>query len=158
MINSAVPQLSAGLMMYRFRDSVLEVFLVHPGGPFWAAKDEGAWSIPKGLIEPGEDNFAAAKREFEEETSIPSSEPFLGLGEIRQKSGKRILAWAFERSGEAPSIKSNSFTIEWPPRSGLKMEYPEIDKGEFFALPEARRKINQAQAAFLDRLEIEVTR
>jgi predicted NUDIX family NTP pyrophosphohydrolase len=148
-----VPQLSAGLLMYRFRDSVLEVFLVHPGGPLWAAKDEGAWSIPKGLIDPGEDNFAAAKREFEEETSIPSAEPFLGLGEIRQKSGKRISAWAFERRGDAPAVKSNLFTMEWPPRSGLKKDFPEIDKGEFFALPEARRKINQSQAEFLDRLE-----
>jgi predicted NUDIX family NTP pyrophosphohydrolase len=144
--------------MYRFRDSVLEVFLVHPGGPFWAAKDEGAWSIPKGLIDPGEDSFAAAKREFEEETSIPYSEPFLVLGEIRLKSGKRILAWAFERRGDAPSVKSNLFTIEWPPRSGLKKDFPEIDKGEFFALPVARRKINQSQAEFLDRLETEVTR
>jgi predicted NUDIX family NTP pyrophosphohydrolase len=143
--------------MYRFRNSVLEVFLVHPGGPFWAAKDEGAWSIPKGLIEPDEDNFAAAKREFEEETSIPSSEPFLGLGEIRQKSGKHIFAWAFEHSGDAPAIKSNSFSMEWPPRSGLKKDFPEIDRGEFFALPEARRKINQSQAEFLDRLETEVS-
>jgi predicted NUDIX family NTP pyrophosphohydrolase len=143
--------------MYRFRDSVLEVFLVHPGGPFWAAKDEGAWSIPKGLIDPGEADFAAAKREFEEETSIPSSEPFLGLGEIRQKSGKRILAWAFERRGDAPPVKSNLFSMEWPPRSGLQKDFPEVDKGEFFALPEARRKINQSQAEFLDRLETEVT-
>ena len=142
--------------MYRFRDSVLEVFLVHPGGPFWAAKDEGAWSIPKGLIEPGEDALAAAKREFQEETSILSSEPFLGLGEIRQKSGKRILAWAFERRGDAPSVKSNLFTMEWPPRSGLKKDFPEIDKGEFFALSEARRKINRSQGEFLDRLETEV--
>ncbi len=144
-------------MMYRFSDSVLEVFLVHPGGPFWAAKDEGAWSIPKGLIEPGEDSFAAAKREFEEETSIPSSEPYFDLGEIRQKSGKRILAWAFERRGEVPPVKSNLFSMEWPPRSGLKKEFPEIDKGEFFSLPEARRKINQSQVDFLDRLEIGVT-
>jgi predicted NUDIX family NTP pyrophosphohydrolase len=152
-----VPQLSAGLLMYRFRGSVLEVFLVHPGGPFWAAKDEGAWSIPKGLIEPGEDNFAGARREFEEETSIPSSEPFLDLGEIRQKSGKRISAWAFETRSDAPSVKSNLFTMEWPPRSGVKKEFPEIDKGQFFALPEARKKINQSQAEFLDRLETEVT-
>jgi predicted NUDIX family NTP pyrophosphohydrolase len=144
--------------MYRFHGSVLEVFLVHPGGPFWAAKDEGAWSIPKGLIEPGEDHFAAAKREFEEETSIPASEPFLDLGEIRQKSGKRILAWAFEWRGEAPPVKSNLFTIEWPPRSGLKNDFPEIDKGGFFALPEARRKINKSQGEFLDRLETKLAR
>ena len=139
--------------MYRFQKSLLEVFLVHPGGPFWAGKDDGAWSIPKGLIEPGEDNLAAAKREFEEETSIPSAGPFIGLGEIRQKSGKRIVAWAFERIGEAPSVKSNLFTVEWPPRSGLKKEFPEIDRGEFLSLPDARRKINGSQAEFLLRLE-----
>jgi predicted NUDIX family NTP pyrophosphohydrolase len=143
--------------MYRFRDSLLEVFLVHPGGPFWAAKDEGAWSIPKGLIDSGEDHFAAARREFEEETSISSSAPFLVLGEVRQKSGKRILAWAFERNGDAPSVKSNLFSMEWPPRSGLKKDFPEVDRGEFFTLPEARSKINQSQAEFLDRLETEVT-
>jgi predicted NUDIX family NTP pyrophosphohydrolase len=144
--------------MYRFRGSVLEVFLVHPGGPLWAAKDDQAWSIPKGLIDPGEDNFAAAKREFEEETSIPSSGPFVGLGEIRQKSGKRIFAWAFERSGDPPCVKSNLFSMEWPPHSGLKKDFPEIDKGEFFSLADARRKINHAQAEFLDRLETLVTR
>jgi predicted NUDIX family NTP pyrophosphohydrolase len=145
--------LSAGLLMYRFRESVLEVFLVHPGGPYWAAKDQGAWSIPKGLIGPGEDNFAAAKREFEEETSIPSSAPFIGLGEIRQKSGKRIFAWAFERSGDAPPVRSNLFSLEWPPHSGQKKDFPEIDKGEFFSIPDARKKINRSQAEFLVRLE-----
>jgi len=148
-----MPQVSAGLLMYRYAASVLEVFLVHPGGPFWAGKEEGAWSIPKGLVDPGEDNLEAAKREFEEETSIPSSGPFIGLGEIRQKSGKRIFAWAFQRSAELPSMKSNLFTMEWPPHSGLQRDFPEIDKGEFFSLPDARRKINQSQSEFLDRLE-----
>jgi predicted NUDIX family NTP pyrophosphohydrolase len=148
-----VPQVSAGLLMYRYAGSNLEVFLVHPGGPFWAGKEEGAWSIPKGLVNPEEDNLEAAKREFAEETSIPSAGPFLSLGEIRQKSGKRILAWAFERSGEIPSLKSNLFTLEWPPHSGLKKDFPEIDKGEFFSLADARRKINRSQVEFLDRLE-----
>jgi predicted NUDIX family NTP pyrophosphohydrolase len=139
--------------MYRYVSSLLEVFLVHPGGPFWAGKDEGAWSIPKGLVDPGEEHLEAARREFEEETSISSSEPFFGLGEIRQKSGKRIIAWAFQRSADVPCVKSNLFTLEWPPHSGLKRDFPEIDKGEFFSLPDARRKINRFQAEFLDRLE-----
>jgi predicted NUDIX family NTP pyrophosphohydrolase len=148
-----VPQISAGLLMYRYSGSVLEVFLVHPGGPFWAGKEDGAWSIPKGLVDPGEDNLAAAKREFEEETSIPVSEPFIDLGEIRQKSGKRIFAWAFQRSGGTPCVKSNLFTLEWPPRSGLLKAFPEVDKGEFFSLPDALKKINRSQAEFLVKLE-----
>ena len=139
--------------MYRYTAGILEVFLVHPGGPFWAAKDEGSWSIPKGLIDPGEDPLEAAKREFEEETSILSKGPFVGLGEIRNKAGKRICAWAFEGSAGSPCVKSNLFTLEWPPHSGLKKDFPEIDKGKFFSLREARRKINRAQGEFLDRLE-----
>ena len=139
--------------MYRGSGPVFEVFLVHPGGPFWAKKDQGAWSIPKGLVDPGEDPLQAAKREFAEETSIASSEAFLSLGEIRQKSGKRILAWAFQQKGDIGSVKSNLFTLEWPPRSGLQKEFPEIDKWEFFSVQEARAKINPAQAEFLDRLE-----
>jgi predicted NUDIX family NTP pyrophosphohydrolase len=148
-----VPQVSAGLLMYRYAGPVLEVFLVHPGGPFWTGKDEGVWSIPKGLIDPGEDSLEAAKREFEEETSIPSCEPFICLGEIRQKSGKRILAWAFRAKAELPLVKSNLFTMEWPPHSGVKKDFPEIDKGEFFSLSEARKKINRCQEEFLERLE-----
>lgn len=147
-----MPQASAGLLMYRKSGSVLEVFLVHPGGPFWAKKDIGAWSIPKGTIAEGEEKLETAKREFTEETSIIPSEPFIDLGEIRQKSGKRVNAWAFERDGDPPQIKSNTFTIEWPPRSGRMREFPEIDRGEFFTLPEARRKINQHQVEFLNRL------
>jgi predicted NUDIX family NTP pyrophosphohydrolase len=149
----AVPQVSAGLLMYRYAGSVLEVFLVHPGGPFWIGKDEGAWSIPKGLIDPGEDSLEAAKREFEEETSIRPVEPFFWLGEIRQRSGKRILAWAFKGRAELPLVKSNLFTMEWPPHSGVNKDFPEIDKGEFFLLSEARKKINPSQEEFLDRLE-----
>ena len=150
-------QASAGLLMYRKSGSVLEVFLVHPGGPFGAKRDQGAWSIPKGLIGEGEDKLEAAKREFAEETSIvpsePPSEPFIYLGEIRQKSGKHVYGWAFEGNCDSSQVKSNTFTLEWPPKSGQMKEFPEIDKGEFFSLSDALRKINQNQAEFLDRLE-----
>jgi predicted NUDIX family NTP pyrophosphohydrolase len=139
--------------MCRYEASDLEVFLVHPGGPFWIGKDEGAWSIPKGLIEPGENYLTTAKREFEEETSIVPSGPFIDLGEIRLKSGKRIVAWAFQGGAELPVVKSNLFTLEWPPRSGQMRDFPEIDRGEFFSLSSARRKINRSQAEFLDRLD-----
>lgn len=148
--------MSAGLLMYRYSESILEVFLLHPGGPFWAGKDKGAWTIPKGLIDPGEDHLAAAKREFEEETSISCSEPFIGLGEVRLKSGKRIFAWAFRGSGDTPCVKSNLLSLEWPPRSGRKTDFPEIDEGQFFSLPIARKKINASQKEFLDRLETEL--
>jgi predicted NUDIX family NTP pyrophosphohydrolase len=151
-------QVSAGLLMYRCREAVLEIFLVHPGGPFWVGKDEGAWSIPKGLVNPEEDNLEAAQREFAEETSISASAPFIDLGEIRQKSGKRVLVWAFLGSDDLPEIRSNFFTLEWPPRSGQKKEFPEIDKGEFFSLEAARRKINRSQAEFLDRLQAYLAR
>jgi len=148
-----MPQVSAGLVMYRKSGSSLEVFLVHPGGPFWAKKDEGAWSIPKGLVEKGEDKLGAAKREFAEETSVVPSGPFIELGEIRQKSGKQVYAWAFEGNCDPPSIKSNTFSLEWPPKSGRMSEFPEIDRGKFFAIAEARRKINPQQAEFVNRLE-----
>jgi predicted NUDIX family NTP pyrophosphohydrolase len=160
-----MPQMSAGLLMYRKSGSGLEVFLVHPGGPFWARKDNGAWSIPKGIIAEGEDKLEAAKREFAEETSISPSEPYIYLGEVRQKSGKGVYAWAFEQNADPPQIKSNTFTIEWPPRSGRMNEFPEIDQGKFFTLPpeidqgkfftlpEAHQKINQYQEEFLNRLE-----
>jgi predicted NUDIX family NTP pyrophosphohydrolase len=147
-----VSQVSAGLLMYRKSGSILEVFLVHPGGPFWAKKDEGAWSIPKGVVDEGEDRLEAAKREFVEETSIPPAEPFIYLGEIRQKSGKRVYAWAFTVICDLSQMNSNTFTLEWPPKSGQMKEFPEIDKGEFFPIPDARRKIIQSQADFLDRL------
>jgi predicted NUDIX family NTP pyrophosphohydrolase len=147
-----VPQESAGLLMYRKTGQILEVFLVHPGGPFWARKDEGAWSMPKGLIDEGEDRLEAAKREFAEETSIPPAEPYISLGEIRQKSGKRVHAWAFRGNGDLSQFKSNHFTLEWPPKSGRMKEFPEVDRGGFFPIREARRKIVQSQSEFLDRL------
>jgi len=151
-------QASAGLLMYRKSGSVLEVFLVHPGGPFGAKRDQGAWSIPKGLIDEGEDKLEAAKREFTEETSILPSEPFIYLGEIRQKSGKHVYGWAFEGNCDSSQVKSNTFTLEWPPKSGQMKEFSEIDKGEFFSLSDALRKINQNQAEFLDRFEKHLAR
>jgi predicted NUDIX family NTP pyrophosphohydrolase len=148
-----MPQTSAGLLMYRWSGSVLEVFLVHPGGPFWAKKDEGSWSIPKGLVNEDEDKLEAAKREFVEETSIVPSGPWIDLGVVRQKSGKNVYGWAFEGNCDPAQVKSNTFTMEWPPKSAQMKHFPEIDKGDFFALTDALRKINQNQVEFLKRLE-----
>jgi predicted NUDIX family NTP pyrophosphohydrolase len=130
------------------------VLLVHPGGPVWSRRDEGAWSIPKGEYEPGEEPLAAARREFEEELGVPApaGEP-VDLGEVRQKSGKLVRAWALPGALDATAIHSNSFTMEWPPRSGRWQEFPEVDRAQWFGLPEAREKINPAQAELLDRLE-----
>jgi predicted NUDIX family NTP pyrophosphohydrolase len=153
MLPSLLPQTSAGLLWYRWSGGVLEVFLVHPGGPFWAKKDEGSWSIPKGLVGEDEDKLEAAKREFAEETSILPSGPWIDLGEIRQKSGKNVYGWAFEGNCHSARVKSNTFTLEWPPKSGQMKQFPEIDKGEFFSLSVALRKINQNQAELLKRLE-----
>jgi predicted NUDIX family NTP pyrophosphohydrolase len=134
---------------------VQEVLLVHPGGPFWANKDAGAWSIPKGEYEEGaEDPLECALREFEEElgSSPPARGALTPLGEVRQKSGKRVTAWAAEGDIDPGGIRSNTFTMEWPPRSGREQEFPEIDRAAWFPLDEARERINPAQAAFLDRL------
>ena len=144
---------SAGLLMFRRKDSALEVLLVHPGGPFFARKDDGAWTIPKGEAAPGEDFLARAQIEFEEELGIKPSGNWIELGSIRQKGGKTVYAWAFEDDlPEAFKLKSNTFEMEWPPRSGKLKEFPEIDRGEFFAEEVARQKINPAQTPFLDRL------
>jgi predicted NUDIX family NTP pyrophosphohydrolase len=140
-------------MMYRKSGSSVEIFLVHPGGPFWAKKEQGAWSIPKGLVEPGENKLEAAKREFSEETSVVPSGPFIELGQVRQKSGKQVYAWAFEGKCDPPSIKSSTFALEWPPRSGRMSEFPEVDRGGFFAIADALRKINPQQAEFVNRLQ-----
>lgn len=129
------------------------MLLAHPGGPFFKNKDLGAWTIPKGELDGAEAPEAAARREFAEETGLPVNEPLLSLGEIRQKGGKIVVAWAF--AGEVPPDfvpRSNTFEIEWPPRSGRRVSFPEIDRAELFALEEARRRINPAQAVFLDRL------
>ncbi|MGH9406690.1 MAG: NUDIX domain-containing protein [Terriglobia bacterium] len=143
---------SAGLIMYRTRAGRLEVLLAHPGGPLWAKKDHGAWSIPKGEIADGEDALDTAKREFEEETGIAASGPFTSLGTIKQKGGKTVEAWAVEGDFDPSSIESNSFAMEWPPRSGNIRQFPEIDRAEFFDLDEAQRRINAAQAELLGKL------
>ncbi|HEY6729295.1 MAG TPA: NUDIX domain-containing protein [Polyangiaceae bacterium] len=149
---AAPAKLSAGLLMYR-ASPALEVFLVHPGGPFFAKKDLGAWSIPKGLVEPGEDTRAAAMREFTEEVGLPIASELLELGSITQKGGKRVVAWAFEGDAAQGYLPpSNTFEIEWPPRSGRKRSFPEVDRAEFFTLDVARSKLLEAQLPFLDRL------
>jgi predicted NUDIX family NTP pyrophosphohydrolase len=144
---------SAGLIMYRVRSGALEVLLVHPGGPIWANRDAGAWSIPKGEVRTGEDNLVAAKREFEEELGFPPHGEFVLLGTLTQKGGKTVHAWAFEGDCDPAATRSNTFTMEWPPRSGKKQEFPEIDRAEFFDIDEAKRKINPAQVPFLEKLE-----
>lgn len=144
---------SAGILLYRFRSETLEVFLVHPGGPFWAKKDVGAWSIPKGEFDEGTDPLEAAKREFHEETGSPISGEFIALTPLKQPSGKLIHAWAVHGDIDASSIKSNTFSMEWPPRSGRQQEFQEIDKGEWFTIPAALEKLLPGQYGFLDELQ-----
>lgn len=143
---------SAGLLLYRWRDGALEVFLVHPGGPFWARKDDSAWSIPKGEFAPGEDPLVAARREFAEETGLAVDGEVRALAPIRQAGGKVVHAFALEGELDADAIRSNSFTIEWPPRSGRLREFPEVDRAGWFALAEARRKILKSQLGLLEQL------
>jgi predicted NUDIX family NTP pyrophosphohydrolase len=146
-------RVSAGLLMFRRKDSALEVLLVHPGGPFFARKDEGAWTIPKGEAAPDEDLLTRAQVEFQEELGIRPRGNWIELGSIKQKGGKTVHAWAFE--GDLPDsfeLKSNAFEMEWPPRSGKLKQFAEIDRAEFFTDEVAWRKINPAQVAFLDRL------
>ena len=148
-----MPEISAGLLMYKFVDEKLKIFLVHPGGPFFRNKDNGYWSIPKGLIEKDEELLSAAIREFEEETSIKPNHKFIPLGTITQKNGKIVHAWAFEKNVEEPvTIECNTFDLEWPPKSGKKITIPEVDRGAFFFEDEARTKINQSQIKLIDRL------
>lgn len=144
---------SAGILLYRRGGEGVEVLLVHPGGPFWASKDEGVWSIPKGEYDAGEDPQAAARREFEEElgTTAPTGQTH-DLGEIRQRAGKLVRAFALEGALDAEAVTSNTCEIEWPPRSGRTMTIPEVDRAQWFTVEEARRKILAAQAALLDRL------
>ena len=139
--------------MYRRRDGALEVFLVHPGGPFWAKKDLSAWSIPKGEIDPTEEPLAAARREFTEETGFAAAGVFQPLAPITQAGGKVVQAWAFESDADPTSLRSNTFSIEWPPRSGRQTSFPEVDRAAWFPLDLARKKINPAQGALLDELE-----
>jgi predicted NUDIX family NTP pyrophosphohydrolase len=166
-----VPKISAGILLYRRRKSGVEVLLVHPGGPFWAKKDAGAWSIPKGEIDSANpvasvtesDLFAVARREFAEElgpiiaASLPPADAFVPLGQIRQKSGKVVHAWAAEGDCDPSSIQSNTFSIEWPPNSGNQREFPEIDRAAFFSLDEAQKKLVPAQTEFLDRLDAKLS-
>jgi predicted NUDIX family NTP pyrophosphohydrolase len=140
--------------MYRQRDGRLEVLLVHPGGPVWARRDLGVWSIPKGEYDADEEPLAAARREFAEELGSPlPAGDLVDLGEIRQKSGKRVRAWAIAGDLDAERIQSNLFVMEWPPRSGQTQAFPEVDRAEWFELPDARERVNPAQVALLDRLE-----
>ena len=143
---------SAGLLLYRRGDRGLEVLLVHPGGPFWRAKDLGAWSLAKGEIDPGEEPAACALREFEEETGTRLEGVPVPLGEVRQAGGKTVIGFALEGDLDADAIRSITFELEWPPRSGRRQSYPEVDRAAWFTLDEAREKLNAAQAAFLDRL------
>jgi predicted NUDIX family NTP pyrophosphohydrolase len=145
---------SAGLLLYRWRDTALEVLLGHPGGPYWSTKDYGAWSIPKGGPNPGEDLLQAAQREFQEETGFQPNGPFLPLGFVTQRSGKVVHAWAFEGDCDPESLQSIATTTEWPPRSGRMISIPELDRVRFFKLPDARRAINVAQVDFIRRLEV----
>jgi predicted NUDIX family NTP pyrophosphohydrolase len=147
-----MPKRSAGLLMYRRSGGTLEVLLVHPGGPFWIKKDAGAWSIPKGEYEAGEEALAAAAREFQEETGLVARGPYTPLTPIRQQGGKVVEAWAFEGDCDAESLKSTTFSLEWPRGSGRRQEFPEVDRAGWFGLDEARRKILPAQAALLDEL------
>ena len=144
---------SAGILLFRKSNKDLEVFLVHPGGPFWINKDVGSWSIPKGEFEDGESPLEAAKREFEEETGINISGEFIELSPIKQKSGKTVYAWAVEGNIDPSEIKSNEFEIEWPPKSGKMKTFPEIDKAGWFYLHEAKKKIIEAQSTFMDELK-----
>lgn len=130
----------------------MEVLLVRPGGPFWKKKDAGAWTLPKGEVEPAEDALETARREFTEETGLQPQGEFLPLGEVVQKDGKVVRAWAFEDDCDPAALRSNTFTLEWPPRSGKNPEFPEIDRAAFFTLDEARKKINPAQVALVDAL------
>ena len=149
--------ISAGILLFRRAGEALEVLLVHPGGPFWAKKDLGAWSIPKGLVEEGEEPLECALRELEEELGSPfvfAAEKLIELGTVRQKAGKLVHCWAAEGDFDPATLRSNTFSIEWPPRSGTEREFPEVDRAEWFGLEQARAKIIPAQADFLDRLKV----
>ena len=145
-------KLSAGIVLYRLQSGEVEVFLVHPGGPFWARKDEGAWSIPKGEYEAGEDPLTVAKREFREETGFDIEGTFHPLTALKQPGGKVISAWAVEGDVDAAALTSNTFTLEWPPESGKTREFPEVDRGAWLDLSAARAKLQQGQRGFLEEL------
>jgi predicted NUDIX family NTP pyrophosphohydrolase len=144
---------SAGILLYRGSVHELEVFLVHPGGPFWVKKDSGAWSIPKGEYADGEDAFAAARREFQEETGFPVTDGrFLPLGDVKQPGGKMVTVWALEQDADPALLRSNTFDLEWPPKSGKVEKFPEVDAGGWFSIPLATTKLLKGQLEFLARL------
>jgi len=147
---------SSGILLFRFRDEELEVLLVHPGGPLWAKKDDGAWSMPKGLIEGNESPLDAAKREFKEETGFEVDGDFIALGELRLRSRKIVHAWALEKDLDETKVVSNKFRIEWPKGSGIIREFPEIDKASWFAINTAMKKIQKGQSDFIRRLVVQV--
>jgi predicted NUDIX family NTP pyrophosphohydrolase len=149
-----MPRLSAGLLVYRWIEGTLEVLLVHPGGPYWAKRDDGAWSLPKGEHGSGEDPFAVAIREFREELGVdpPNDRSPTSLGELRQPSGKRVSAWALAGDLDVGAVQSNTFMMEWPPGSRTIREFPEVDRAGWFGLEAARRKLLPGQVGFLDRL------
>lgn len=147
-----MPSRSAGVIAYRKRNAGLEVLLVHPGGPFWRNKDLGAWSIPKGEFAGSDDPATTARREFAEELGATLTASLVGLGEIKQRGGKTVIAFAAEFDFDPSALRSNSFEIEWPPRSGKRQSFPEVDRAEWFALDVAQAKINQGQRPLLDRL------
>lgn len=153
-----MPLVSAGLLLYRRRGLRVEVFLVHPGGPYWAGKDVGAWSVPKGLVDPGEDELACARREFREETGLEAGG--VGrerdLGSFRQPSGKRLHVWAVEGDVSPAELASNSFEMEWPPKSGRRAQFPEVDRGDWFDEPQALLKIVRGQRPILEMLFAEI--
>ena len=153
MVKSKTKKTSAGILLYRLSGDGLEVFLVHPGGPFWAKKDEGAWSVPKGLFEDDENPLEAAKREFREETGFDISGDFMALTPLKQPSGKVVHVWTVEGDIDAASIKSNMFSMEWPPRSGNQQEFPEVDRGGWFTIAQAQVKLLPGQRGFLDELQ-----
>jgi len=143
---------SAGILLYRRYRGELQVFLAHPGGPFWTRKDLGAWTIPKGEIDEGEDPLAAAKREFAEEIGVTLEGDFVALTPIKQKAGKTVLAWAIEGDCDPAALCSNTFSMEWPPKSGRQAEFPEVDRAEWFTIEEARVKILESQVPLLEEL------
>ena len=147
------PKRSAGILAFRLGEGALEVLLIHPGGPLWAKKDAGSWSIPKGLYTEDEDALVAAKREFEEETGLKPVGDFIELGAFRQPSGKTISAWAVENDFDISAFKSNTFSMEWPPRSGRMQAFPEADRAQWFGVAEARHKIAKGQVPIVDALE-----
>ncbi len=152
-----MPKKSAGLLLFREPEGKLEVLLAHPGGPFWSKKDDGAWSIPKGEIAEGEDPLTAARREFEEEMGAFPEGEFIALDAVKQPGGKLVYAWALRGDFDPAQLKSNTFSIEWPPKSGRQKEFPEVDRAEWFPLDAARTKISKGQIALLDQLQAKLT-